>query len=66
LDQARRTASDAERRKLYGQVARIANDDGPYMYAWVANRADAWRSIVQGYRPHPLNYVYLRDVSVKA
>jgi peptide/nickel transport system substrate-binding protein len=66
LDQARKTSSDAERRRLYGEVARVANEDGPYMYAWVANRADAWRTDVQGYAPHPLNYIYARDLSLKS
>ena len=65
LEQSRRTASIEERRDLFKRVGEIANEDGPYMIAWVANRADAWRSEVIGFEPHPLNFMYLRDVAVR-
>jgi len=65
LDQSRRTASIEERRELYTRVGEIVNEDGPYMIAWVANRADAWRSEVLGFEPHPMNFMYFRDVAMR-
>lgn len=65
LDQSRQTASVDERRSLYSKLAQIVNEDGPYMIAWVANRSDAWRTEVLNFEPHPLNFLYLRDVGLR-
>jgi peptide/nickel transport system substrate-binding protein len=65
LDKARQTASVDERRKLYTELGNILNEDGPFMYAWVATHINAWRDNVSGYKSHPMNYVFLREVAVK-
>jgi peptide/nickel transport system substrate-binding protein len=64
LAQTRQTTSVDERRRLYGELGKLINEDSPYMIAWVANRASAWRDNVVGYQTHPIGWAFFQGVSL--
>jgi peptide/nickel transport system substrate-binding protein len=50
LDQARQTASSAQRRVIYGRFAELLNEEGPMWIPWVQNIVIAHRERVKGFR----------------
>jgi peptide/nickel transport system substrate-binding protein len=66
LDEARQSASTEQRRKLYGRLAELINEDGPVMIPWVLNHIIAYRERVQGFRAWPDLRIWTKEAWVTA
>ncbi len=64
LDQARRTASEADRRRLYQEFQAIVAEEGPGIVPYVLNHANAYRREVQGFQSTPMMWLDLRRVTL--
>jgi peptide/nickel transport system substrate-binding protein len=64
LDEARQTPSVEERKKLYGRLAELINEDGTVMIPWVLNHIVAHRERVQGFRAWPDLRIWLKETWV--
>lgn len=64
LDAARKTASDAERKRLYQEFQTIVAREGPGIVPYVLNHVNAYRQEVKGFRSTPMMWLDLRRVSL--
>ena len=64
LDEARQTASVEQRKKLYGRLAELINEDGTVMIPWVLNHIVAHRERVQGFQAWPDLRMWLKETWV--
>lgn len=64
LEEARQTASAEQRKKLYGRLAELINEDGTVMIPWVLNHIVAYRERVQGFQAWPDLRIWLKETWV--
>lgn len=65
LDEARKTASEAERKRLYREFQKIAAAEGPGIVPYVLNHVNAHRKEVKGFRSTPMMWLDLRRVTLE-
>ncbi|WP_270937947.1 ABC transporter substrate-binding protein [Falsiroseomonas oryzae] len=63
VSRARATTDPAAQRALYAQAQRIVHDDLPVLPLYAADVLAGMRPGVTGFRPHPLGYIELEDVT---
>lgn len=64
LDAARKTGSDAERKRLYQEFQAIVAKEGPGIVPYVLNHVNAYRQEVKGFRSTPMMWLDLRRVTL--
>jgi len=64
LDEARRTPSEADRKRLYLEFQALVASEGPGIVPYVLNHVTAYRQTVRGFQSHPMMWLDLRHVSV--
>ncbi len=64
LDAARKTASDAERKRLYQEFQAAVAREGPGIVPYVLNHVNAYRQEVKGFRSTPMMWLDLRRVTL--
>lgn len=64
VSKARATLDEAEQKKLYGEAQHIVHDEVAILPLYAADVFAGWRPGVKGFRPHPLGYLDLRDVTI--
>ncbi len=65
LDEARKTSSERDRRRLYEEFQRIVASEGPGIVPYVLNHVNAFRREVKGFRSSPMMWLDLRRVSLE-
>lgn len=65
LDQARRTLSDQEAKKLYDEFQKIIVEEGPSLVAYVLTHVTAYPKQLKGFRSHPMMWLDLKRASIE-
>lgn len=65
LDRSREVSSQAERKKIYGEITRILQDELPMIYVVHPIEPKAFGPRVQGYEPIPDGMMRFKDVWLK-
>ncbi len=65
LDAARRTNDEGERKKLFGEFQAVVDETVPSIIAYSALHANGVRREIEGFRSTPMQWLELKDVTVK-
>ncbi len=60
LDEARKTASERDRKRLYEEFQKLVATEGPGIVPYVLNHVNAYRKEVKGFRSSPMMWLDLR------
>jgi peptide/nickel transport system substrate-binding protein len=65
LDEARKTASERDRKRLYEEFQKLVATEGPGIVPYVLNHVNAYRKEVKGFRSSPMMWLDLRRVTLE-